>query len=125
VLANSARWRCQAQGSSRLACDCQMRRRQLRPTMIPMISAGRSHPPRSRSLSGSLSVGVQAWIGLLRLSELSVGRLAIDHLFPLPVVGANVALTLGVPQGTNVFRGASAVAGLVQVERTWMEGAEV
>ena len=32
----------------------------------------------------SLSVGVQAWIGLLRLS---VGRLAIDHLFPLPVVG--------------------------------------
>jgi hypothetical protein len=31
----------------------------------------------------SLSVGVQAWIGLLRLS---VGRLAIDHLF-LPVVG--------------------------------------
>jgi hypothetical protein len=35
----------------------------------------------------SLSVGVQAWIGLLRLSELSVGRLAIDHSFPLPVVG--------------------------------------
>ena len=32
----------------------------------------------------SLSVGVQAWIGLLRLS---VGRLAIDHSFPLPVVG--------------------------------------
>jgi len=31
---------------------------------------------------------------------------------------ANAALTLGVPQGTNVFRG-------VQVERTWMEGAEV
>jgi hypothetical protein len=58
----------------------------------------------------SLSVGVQAWIGLLRLSELSVGRLAIDHLFPLPVVPsvgcrANAALTLGVPQGTNVFRG--------------------
>ena len=26
MLANSARWRCQAQGSSRLACDCQMRR---------------------------------------------------------------------------------------------------
>ena len=25
MLANSARWRCQAQGSSRLACDCQMR----------------------------------------------------------------------------------------------------
>ena len=70
----------------------------------------------------SLSVGVQAWIGLLRLS---VGRLAIDHLFPLPIVGPNAALTLGVPQGTNVFRGASAVAGLVQVERTWMEGAEV
>src|SRR6266478_8659445 len=38
---------------------------------------------------------------------------------------ANAALTLGVPQGTNVFRGASAVAGFVQVERTWMEGAEV
>jgi hypothetical protein len=32
----------------------------------------------------SLSVGVQARIGLLRLS---VGRLAIDHSFPLPVVG--------------------------------------
>jgi hypothetical protein len=69
----------------------------------------------------SLSVGVQAWIGLLRLS---VGRLAIDHLFPL-AWRANAALTLGVPQGTNVFRGASAVAGLVQVEHTWMEGAEV
>ena len=32
----------------------------------------------------SLSVGVQAWIGLLRLS---VGRLAIYHSFPLPVAG--------------------------------------
>jgi hypothetical protein len=32
----------------------------------------------------SLSVGVQTWIGLLRLS---VGRLAVDHSFPLPVVG--------------------------------------
>src|SRR5438132_510148 len=57
----------------------------------------------------SLSVGVQTWIGLLRLLKLSVGRLAVDHSFPLPVVGP----THSSPRGSvNVFRGASAVAGL-------------
>src|SRR5258708_17278322 len=43
----------------------------------------------------SLSVGGQAWIGLLRLS---VGRLAIYHSFPPPVAGPTRPQPPGVPR---------------------------
>src|SRR5437899_10583771 len=52
-----------------------------------------------------LSLGVQAWLGLLRLS---VGSMAIYHLFLL-AYRAKVGLPRGVSQRTSVFSGAAAL----------------